>query len=210
MTVQVVCPSCNAEMPLDVILTHKESRAALARLIEISVPHGKLVLRYLTLFQVGERRLQQRRVVSLLEDLLPDMERGAIERHGRHWAAPLPIWRSALERVLEVADKGQLALPLTSHGYLYQVIAATADKAEAKDERAIEEQRRSRAYEAGAEPIGELLTPAAPAGPAPTPSPPAAAPAGPSRMARQMRAQAEAALAARKGGTPENTSGEHA
>lgn len=210
MSVNVVCPSCNAEMPLDVMLTHQESRGALARLVAISVPHGQLVLRYLALFQVGQRRLQQRRVVSLLEELLPDMERGAIERNGRLWAAPPVAWRDALDRVLEARDKGLLALPLTSHGYLYQVIAGTADKAEARQEHAIEEQRRSRAYEAGAEPISELLTPAASAGAAPALSTPAAAPAGPSRMARQMRAQAEAALAARKGGTPENTGGEHA
>lgn len=210
MSVNVVCPSCNAEMPLDVMLTHQESRGALARLVAISVPHGQLVLRYLALFQVGQRRLQQRRVVSLLEELLPDMERGAIERHGRLWAAPPVAWRDALERVLESRDKGQLTLPLTSHGYLYQVIAATSDKAEARQEQAVDEHRRSRAHEAGAAPMSELLAPASGPASAPIPSPPAAAPAGPSRMARQMRAQAEAALAARKGGSLENPGDERA
>lgn len=210
MTVNVVCPSCNAEMPLDVMLTHQESRGALARLVAISVPHGQLVLRYLGLFQVGQRRLQQRRVVSLLEELLPDMERGSIERHGRLWAAPLVVWRDALERVLEARDKGLLALPLTSHGYLYQVIAGTADKAEAQQEHTVDQQRRGRAHEAGATQVGEVLAAAALSAENPVPSPPAGPPAGPSRMARQMRAQAEAALSARKGGTLENTGEEPA
>ena len=154
----VTCPACGADMSLDVLLAHEESRRALARLVTLSVPLGSLVLRYLGLFRPGKRQLGHGRVVTLLEELLPDLERGQIERKGRLWAAPREAWRAALETVLEARDKGTLTLPLKSHGYLYEVIAAAADKVEAQAEHQLEAERKGREHVAGPATLGDVIS----------------------------------------------------
>lgn len=176
-------------MTLDVLLAHDESRRALATLARLSVPLGVHVLRYLALFRPGKRQMSHARVVALIEELLPDLQRGAIARNGRDWAAPLEAWQAAIETVLAARDKGALTLPLKSHGYLYEVIAGMADKQEAQAERETEAGRRGRAHAGGAEPVAAALATVLHTAP---PSPPAYT--GPSPYARKVAAE----LAARK------------
>lgn len=180
----VTCPACGADMSLDVLLAHEESRRALARLVALGVPLGALLMRYLALFRPAKRQLQHGRVVTLLEELLPDVERGHIERKGRLWAAPREAWRQAIETVLEARDKGAITLPLKSHGYLYEVIASQADKAEAQGEQQAEAERRARAHAGGVLSVGQALAAVDERTPA---SPPA--PTRPSYAARQMQAR---------------------
>lgn len=143
------CPSCGAEMDLDVLLAHEHSRQALAMLIAAGMPLGKALLQYLRLFKPAKRQLGMGRVATLLEPLLADLQRGQIERGGRLWAAPREAWATAIDKLLEARDAGKLTLPLKSHGYLYEVIAGQADKVEAQAERDIELQRRAREHVAG-------------------------------------------------------------
>jgi hypothetical protein len=168
----VTCPSCGAEMDLDVLLAHEESRQALATLAAISLPLGKVVLQYVRLFKPAKRAMGISRTVKLITELLPDLQRQAIERKGREWDAPIEAWRIAIEHVFAMRDKGALTLPLTSHGYLYEVLAGMADKVEAQAERDAEAQRRHRrGPEAAPQPAAAALASA----PAPanysTPSP---------------------------------------
>ena len=195
----ISCPACGAEMTLDVLLAHEDSRRMLARLVTVGVPLGALVMRYIGLFRPGKRQLTHGRVVTLIDQMLPDMERAAIERKGRLWAAPREVWRVSLEAVLEARDKGALDLPLRSHGYLYEVIASHAGKGEAQAERDVEAQRRARAHVAGPAPLAEVLAPsltAAPVAAVPTPA------AGPSRAARKLQAEIAARRAQRGGDAP--------
>jgi hypothetical protein len=145
---RVSCPACNAELSLDVLLAHEEARAAMGRLVQSTM--GSLVLRYLALFRPTKRRLSIERTVSLLLELLPDMERNAITRKGRDWPVTAETWRAGFEQVLANRDKGSLTPPLTSHGYLYEVLVALADKVEAKAERETEASRRSGSSVGGA------------------------------------------------------------
>jgi hypothetical protein len=138
----VTCPSCGAEMGLDVLLAHDDSRQALARLVALSVPLGRVVLQYLRLFKPAQRAMSHGRTVKLIEELLPDLERGAVTHKGRDWPAPLPLWQAAIERML--AQRDQLTLPMKSHGYLVEIVVGLADKAEAQQEREHEEERRAR------------------------------------------------------------------
>lgn len=154
----VTCPGCGAEMSLDVLFAHEDSRRALARLATISVPLGAQVMRYLALFRPAKRQMSHSRVVTLIEELLPDLERGRITRKGREWPAPLDSWRAAIETVLEARDKGSLTLPLKSHGYLYEVLLGMADKHEAAIERGRETSRQGgRAYTAGPASIADAI-----------------------------------------------------
>lgn len=180
----ITCPSCGAEMDLDVLLAHEDSRQALARLATLSLPLGKRTLQYIRLFKPATRQLGHGRVVKLIEELLPDLQRRAITHNGREWFADLETWNLAFERVLDRRDNGKLTLPLKSHGYLYEVIVGLVDQAESAVEKAAEADRRARTPGADAQPatVTQFLSP----------PPVIAGPTGPSAYARKLKAQNEA------------------
>lgn len=173
-------------MDLDVLLAHEHSRQALAMLIAAGMPLGKALLQYLRLFKPPKRQLAMGRVSTLLEPLLADLQRAAIERNGRTWAAPREAWSAAIDKLLEARDAGKLTLPLKSHGYLYEVIAGQADKTEAQAERDTDAQRRSRTHEAGPAAVGDVLA-----------SLQSASPTGPGPKAREAMAKVRQNLAER-------------
>ena len=76
-----------------------------------------------------------------------------IERHSRIWAAPQPVWIAALDEIIARRDEGKLTLPLKSHGYLLEIIAGQANKAEGKAEAEAEDRR------AGKTPVGGVAQP---------------------------------------------------
>ena len=65
-----------------------------------------------------------------------------INRNGRTWPAPQAYWKAALEEI--VIKRGTLQLPLKSHGYLLEIICGMAGKAEAVQEKKVEERRQQR------------------------------------------------------------------
>lgn len=202
---RLTCPACNAENSLEVLVGREADARAVAGFLERHLPMGESLLRYIALFRPAKRRLGLGRMVALVEELMPDIERHAIDRKGREWRADPRAWRAAFDTVLAARDKGTLSLPLTSHGYLYEVLVGLAEKAEA----AVEQQReaeRTRPAEmrstrgprdlaSMAQSVGQSLA----AVPAPAPAAVAVSvaapqpPAGPSRAAREIRAQIEAA-----------------
>jgi hypothetical protein len=82
--------------------------------------------------------------VRLILELMPDIERGAIARKGRDWPAPHDLWRTSIEKLLQMRDQHKLTLPLTTHGLLYEVMCSQADKAEGQAEAQAEAERRQR------------------------------------------------------------------
>jgi hypothetical protein len=132
---RVSCPSCGADMTLDVLLAHDEGRRALAAAMQLSPGLGARLMRYLGLFRPGTRQLTMDRVAALLAELLPMIEAGQVDRRGRLWPVAREARCAALDTVLEHRDAGRLTLPLKSHGYLLEVLAGLADKAEAAAER---------------------------------------------------------------------------
>jgi len=197
------CPTCNAEMDLDVLLAHEEGRHVLAQMLLLGVPMGALLVRYVGLFRPGKRALAMSRTLSLLAELWPDMQRGAITRKGRDWPTTPAQWQQAIETVLAARDKGTLTPPLTSHGYLYEVLLGLADKAEGQAERERESAQRGRAFVAGPQGVGALLDVAGQAAAVPAQAAPAlviaapAPPAGPSATARKIQAEIAAKLGRR-------------
>lgn len=203
----MTCPSCGAHMDLDVLLAHEDSRRALGRLALLSVPCAKRAMQYIRLFKPQTRQMSHSRVVTLIEELLPDLHRRAITHNGREWAADLETWSIAFERVLDRRDNGKLTLPLKSHGYLYEVIAGMADKMEAATERERESARRKHrnagaagaAGSAGTGGTGDELQPvAAVVQSAATVLSTGPAADGPSRYAQKVRAEIEARRQARE------------
>lgn len=141
---RITCPSCHAEASLDVLVGREADARAVSAFLARHVQLGDVLLRYIALHRPAKRRLGLARMVALIEELMPDIERGAIARKGRDWPVTQELWRAAAEQVLSNNAKGTLTLPLSGHGYLYEVLQGMSDKAETRAERDGEAEKRSR------------------------------------------------------------------
>lgn len=192
------CTACGAEESLDALLLRMidddQVRRLIADVITASLPLGGLVVRYLRLHKPAKQKLRMSLVAKLLAELLPDMQRGTIERTGRTWTTSLDSWKAALQAVFDAQAKGTLALPLQGNGYLYQVLMRMADKDEAAAEKQTHEARRARtaspSSSTAARPVADVLASL-------TPTASAAPPAGPKVDSPTVRAF-KAQLAAKK------------
>lgn len=191
-SVPLCCPMCAAELTIEQLFAHAEDRQAFARLAAVSLPLGSKVLAYVNLFAPAKNRMTIPRKVTLIEQLLPDLLRGAIERKGRDWQVSHDDWREAIDRMLAARDARKLSLPLTSHSYLYETLAGMADKAEAQQERQVEQERQTRRatpQATGAQVADLVSTAVKPIASERRPVPP---PPGTSLLARQIKAEIEA------------------
>lgn len=142
----LVCPSCGFYGPPDAYLAEgSESRGIL---LALSAPAAlaQPIQQYLRLFRPPKRAMSSRRVVTLMEELLPMILEAKVSRDGQVYAAPLDYWREAMDEMVQRRDS--LTLPLKSHGYLVSVIAGYAKKAAATAEGQSNQRR------AGATPTG--------------------------------------------------------
>lgn len=146
------CPCCGTTSSLDVLVAHEDARAALAAAFQVSMPLGSALVRYLALFRPATRELTMARVATLTHELLPFIQAGSIPRKGRDWPVQSADWVQAVELTLAARDAGKLTLPLTGHGYLFEVLCSLADRAERSQEEAVEAARLSRGAAAAAEP----------------------------------------------------------
>lgn len=152
----LVCPSCGFYGPPDAYLA--EGSASRGLLLALSAPAALAapLQQYLRLFRPAKRALSARRVVTLLEELLPMIVEARVSRDGVTYPAPLDYWREALDEL--IAGRDRLTLPLKGHGYLLAMIAGYAKKAEAAGEQAREERARGVSQTGGlppSPPVGE-------------------------------------------------------
>lgn len=118
-----------------------QAREAVRAAFLLPAPLGDRLVRYLGLFRPKSRALSWDRVARLLSELLEPINAGRVERNGRAWVAPLSVWELALDEILAKRDK--LQLPLKSHGYLFEIVAGFASKAEGAAEKHEIERERS-------------------------------------------------------------------
>lgn len=187
------CPACGSELDLAVLFANEHDQRALARLVSVGIPMGTRVLQYVALFTPPKQRLTAAKKIKLILQLLPDLERQSITYKGRDWPAPLAAWAQAIDQMLAARDAGRLELPMKGHGYLFAILAGMADKAEATQEQAREQQLRTGPRAAtvnGPKSVADLVKPPAPAA-APRPASVAPAPAVMSPTVRAWRAEIE-------------------
>ena len=145
-TLNNTCPTCGAEESLDVLLMRMidddHVRRLIANVILASLPLGALVVRYLRLHKPLKQKLRMDKCGKLLAELVPDIQRTAIERNGRIWAVGLDGWKAAFQAVFDAHDKGTLTLPLEGNGYLYATLMRIADRHETAQERDTEAGRK--------------------------------------------------------------------
>lgn len=144
---RLTCPACGAEYTLDVLIAHEGAREALVEAMGMNLPLGKLLVQYLSLFRPPKRQLTMDRVAAILKELSGCIKARQITRNGRIWPVPLESWSWALAEI--VAKKDKLTLPLKSHGYLFEMLIAAADKVEAAQEHALESRRAGGGLPAG-------------------------------------------------------------
>lgn len=144
MSLSMTCPNCGLEGDLTLWLINEDARAAVFELTKVSVPEGLLIMQYVGLFSPPKRKLGVKRAAKLMLEVLPDLQRGTITLDGRDWATSRAAWRSAIESMLAQRDQGKLTLPMTSHHYLYRILAAQADKVEGQQERERERDAQQR------------------------------------------------------------------
>lgn len=140
---QIKCPSCNAQFPLEAAVAFDAARSALNTALHMPAPLGGLIAQYLGLFRASGRALAFDRADRLMAELLPLLRDQQVTRNGLVRSCPLALWQQALERMLEHRAAGKLDLPLKSHGYLLEIALGLAEKAEAEAERNAEERRRT-------------------------------------------------------------------
>lgn len=138
------CPVCRTPLTWDVIFAHVGVRDAMKALVNAH-PDGALLLRpllaYVTLWAPAKTAMRYERIAAVVNELVAMTRAAQIERNGRTWPAPLDYWRQAFDEVVGRAHAGTLRVPLTSHGYLLEVIAGYSNRAEAQAETARESQR---------------------------------------------------------------------
>ena len=195
MSADLSCPVCGAEFDLAVLFKSEESRRTFDRLTANCSPLKARLAQYAALAKPPKHKLDTDKALRIITTLLPDIERGAIARNGRDWAAPLSAWAQAIDQMLAQRDAGRLELPMKGHGYLYAILAGMADRFEGQAEQQREQALRTGPRAAtvtvnGPANVADLVQAPAPAV-APRPAPAAPAPAGVSPMVRAMRAEIE-------------------
>lgn len=139
-TLVLVCPDCGTFGSPSIFASDDDNKAYAALLVDVPPEIGRRLLRYLGLFNPPQRRMTAPRAYKLLAELVPAVVAQRVARKGRSWAAPHAAWVACIDDMLERRDK--LELPLTTHGYLYELLAAAANRVEAIQEAEIEARRR--------------------------------------------------------------------
>lgn len=147
-----LCPECGCTADLTAFIADSQARQAVAEALSVPAEVGGPLLRYLGLFRPANRALSWGRFERLLKEVSGAVRARQVRRHGRDWPAPLEVWCAALEEIVERRDK--LQLPLRSHGYLYEIVAGAANRAEARAEAERELARAAPPRPGGERPAG--------------------------------------------------------
>jgi hypothetical protein len=142
------CPVCRNVLTIETVFAHEGVRDAIQALANLH-PQASLLMRptlgYVGLFAPAKTAMRYERIASLLTELTAMIRSAQIERNGQTYVAPMDYFRMAMEEMLSRRDAGALRLPLSSHGYLLEIIVGYCTKAEAAAEKRLEAQRAGHA-----------------------------------------------------------------
>lgn len=144
----ITCPVCRNQLTWETIFAHEGVREAMLALVNAHPSASKLLrplLGYVGLFAPEKTAMRYERIASLLDELVVMIREAQVKRDGTVYAAPLDYWINAFGEVLARRDAGTLRLPLSSHGYLIEIIVGYSKKAEAAAETLREKQRAGHA-----------------------------------------------------------------
>ena len=140
---QVCCPSCGTDFPIEAGLLEGDGKRLAAVFAEMEPALGRAVLPYLRLFKPAKTALRMARAVAIARDLADLIAAGTVcrdERGGVRRPATAAHWVAGIEQML--AQRDRLELPLGNHHYLRAIVFGLADKADADAERTREKDAR--------------------------------------------------------------------
>lgn len=138
---KVKCPNCGAESSLDLLIANEAAAEAVEAVFLVHGALGKALMQYLGLFRPKKSALTMNRVAKIIGEINKDIASQSIMRDGVRFDAPVESWLYAIDQMIKSRDAGKLKTPITSHGYLYEVIAGY--KAPVRIERSIAKQIES-------------------------------------------------------------------
>ncbi|MGO1073191.1 hypothetical protein [Lysobacter sp. CA199] len=151
MMVQMTCPCCFAEFPVEAGLVEADGKRLAAALGVMDADLVRVLFGYLRLHKPAQRALAQHKALTLAVEIGDLVASGEVRRNGVSRPASLAVWAQAIEQMLE--GRSSLRLPLKGHGYLLEVVFGLADRADAENEREREQRvREGRRPDAVAQP----------------------------------------------------------
>ncbi|MGZ8181437.1 MAG: hypothetical protein ACXWT1_05730 [Methylobacter sp.] len=138
----IQCPYCNSSVDVIMAIEVLTGNEWTELLQGIPLSMVGVLLRYLELFKPLKQDLRWSRRLNLTKELIPMIKAAQVKRNGIVYAAPLPVWESAMLKM--AARPPTLTLPLTGHGYLLKMLANQGEQNAAALEKAAEQQRQNR------------------------------------------------------------------
>lgn len=141
MSLRGICPCCHAMVSLDAMVSDDDARALLAMLAEWPGVVGRAYVRYLGLFRHASRSVSWGKLRRLTAELAVQIREEKVARDGRTFPAPHAIWAEAMEDMVERRGRPGFRLPLTTHGYLLEIVVAKAEPLAEAEAKAVEQAR---------------------------------------------------------------------
>lgn len=140
---KIVCPACAAEFDTDVAINEANARRFFALLKDFPAGYIGPLVQYLRLHKPARSALSWTKMLKLARELQPMVAGARVTRNGSTWIAPLDLWVSCTESLITNRPQ-DLKLPLKGNGYLLAVVSGQAEKAAAKTETRVENERKQR------------------------------------------------------------------
>lgn len=129
----LTCPNCALTFPIAAGANDADARRFAAMMGDLPPVVCRPLIDYLGLFKPRKTGLRWSRMITVLQDIAPEIIAGQVRRDGRVLPASADIWAEGLRQMADKRDR--LTLPLKSNGYLRELVFGLADRAGAKEER---------------------------------------------------------------------------
>jgi len=157
---RATCPDCGATAHVSAFFADDDGKRLVNAVVDMPPELQRPALGYLGLFKPAKNALSVPRATRLVQELQKLVATGTVSRDDRtgmrRQAAPT-MWAEGIEQML--SNRNGLTLPLANHNYLRAVVFGIADQADARAERAQEQQRQTGQHRTSAGPTKRELTP---------------------------------------------------
>lgn len=133
---QVTCPCCNTEFPIEAGFSEADGKRLAAVLAEFEPAVGRSMISYLRLFKPAKTALRMSRAAKIAREVADLVSAGDVcrdERGGVRRPTTPSMWSQGMEQMASQRDR--LSLPIDGHGYLRAIVFSIADSVDAAAER---------------------------------------------------------------------------
>lgn len=153
------CPHCCRELTLIDLYEDQDWRELMLQVAKMSHGIGPTLLRYLTLFYPVKQKLRPGRMLKIVSELVPMIDRQEVKRHGTLYRCSLQQWATTIQ-ALSYNPPPTLRLPLKDNKYLIGMLANQCEKiaAEAENKReAFRKNNNGEGRQGGAKALRDIL-----------------------------------------------------